>query len=323
MAKYKLSKVLALFRKFGGLRLFAAYTKLGVLGTALRSVIDGFIKRKSADDVYYSYEPKVIRALQTRYFPLMQEKLAEYEGCKCEQSKPGIVWFCWLQGLESAPPIVKACYASLKRNISGKELRIINESNRRDYVQLPEFIEQRREKEQIPLAMFADLLRLELLIKYGGAWIDATVFCSGPDYPHEYLDADLFFFQFAKPDVKRYSGISNWFITASSQHPILKALRDMLYAYWTDFDCVVEYFIFHRFFDMIASVRLSEIARMPYGYSPYSLTLRRHWHEPFDQARWDKLTSRVSFHKLAHQGVESMNVSQDNYYNHILQSNLC
>ncbi len=319
MAKYKLSKVLMLFRKFGGVRLFAAYAKLGVLGDALRSMATGFMKRKPADDVYYSYEPNVIRALQTRYFPLMQEKLAEFEGCKCEQSKPGIVWFCWLQGLELAPPIVKACYASLKRNISGKELRIIDESNRRDYVQLPEFIEQRREKGQIPPAMFADLLRLELLIKYGGTWIDATVFCSGPDYPHEYLDADLFFFQFAKPEVKGYSGISNWFITASSQHPFLKTLRDMLYAYWTDFDCVVEYFIFHRFFDMIASASPSEIARMPYGYSPYSLSLRRHWHESFDQSRWDKLTARVSFHKLAHQDVGGVEGNPDNYYNHILQ----
>ena len=198
MAKYNLSKVLTLFHKFGGLRLLAAYTKLGVLGTALRSVIDGFIKRKPADDVYYTYEPEVIRALQARFFPLMQEKLAKYEGCKCEQSKPDIVWFCWLQGLESAPPIVKACYASLERNITGRELRVIDESNRRNYVQLPEFIEQRWEKGQIPPAMFADLLRLELLVKYGGTWMDATVFCSGPNYPHEYLDADLFFFQFAK-----------------------------------------------------------------------------------------------------------------------------
>lgn len=319
MAKYNLSKVLTLFRKFGGVRLFAAYAKLGVLGEALCSMSTGLLKKKPADAVYYSYELKIIRALQERYSPLMREKLTEYENCKSEQSKPGIVWFCWLQGLESAPPIVKACYASLKRNISGKELRIIDESNRKDYVQLPEFIEQRREKGQIPPAMFADLLRLELLIKYGGTWIDSTVFCSGPDYPHEFLDADLFFFQFAKPDVKRYSGISNWFITASSQHPFLKTLRDMLYAYWTDFDCVVEYFIFHRFFDMIASVRPSEIALMPYGYSPYSLTLRRHWHEPFDQARWDKLTSRVSFHKLAHQDVEPLEEYPNNYYNHILQ----
>ena len=319
MAKYNLSRVLTLFRKFGGVRLFAAYAKLGVFGDALRSIAIGFIKRKPADEVFYSYEPKIIRALQERYFPLMLERLAEYENCKSDQSKPGIVWFCWLQGLESAPPIVKACYASLERNITGKELRIIDESNRRDYVQLPEFIEQRREKGQIPPAMFADLLRLELLIKYGGTWIDATVFCSGPDYPHEYLDADLFFFQFAEPDVKGYSGISNWFITASSQHPYMKTLRDMLYAYWTDFDCVVEYFIFHRFFDMIASVRLSEIARMPYGYSPYSLTLRRHWHETFDQARWDKLASRATFHKLAHQDVGAVVGDPDNYYSRIIQ----
>ena len=35
------------------------------------------------------------------------------------------------------------------------------------------------EKGRIPAAMFSDLLRVELLIKYGGTWIDSTVLCTG------------------------------------------------------------------------------------------------------------------------------------------------
>lgn len=319
MAKYTLSRVTALFRKFGGLRLVRAYAKLGVLGAALRAVAAGVWKRRSADKIYYSYEPKIVRALQARYRPLMLEKLAEYEADNGVRERPGIVWFCWLQGLESAPPVVKACYASLERNLTGKELRVIDESNRRDYVHLPDSVERLRAEGRIPPALFADLLRLELLIRYGGTWVDATVFCSGPDYPPEYLDADLFFFQFAKPGSGQYAGISNWFITACSRHPLLMTLRDMLYAYWADFDCVVDYFMFHHFFNMLASARPAVIAGMPYGYSPYSLTLHRHWHEPFDQARWDRFSARVSFHKLAHQDADRVKGDPDNYYNHLLQ----
>lgn len=318
MTKYKFSKVMSLFRKFGGVRLLWAYAKLGVLGAAIRSVVVGVLKRRSADKIYYSYEPKIIAALQERYRLIMMQKLAEYDNEKREQGRSDIVWFCWLQGLESAPPIVKACYASLGKNLVGKEIKVVDDSNRGDYVQLPDYIEQRHEKGQIPPAMFADLLRLELLIKYGGTWIDATVLCSGSDYPRECLDSDLFFFQYARPDDKRYAGISNWFITACANNVLLMTLRDVLYAYWKDFNCVVEYFIFHRFFDMLATMRPEDIAKMPFGYSPHCHTLQQHWQEPFDQKKWDRLTSRVHFHKLAHQIDDSLREDEENYYHHVL-----
>ena len=320
MARYTLSKVMFLFRKFGGARLIWAYAKLGMLGVAIRSVVMGVIKRRPADKVFYSYEPRIISALQERYRPLMKKKLTEYERDKKELLQSDIVWFCWLQGLESAPPVVKACYASLKKNLVGKEIKVVDESNRRDYVQLPDYIERRYKKGQIPPAMFADLLRLELLIKYGGTWIDATVLCTGADYPQEFMDSDLFFFQYAMPDNRTYTGISNWFITASANNVLLMTLRDVLYAYWKDFNCVVEYFIFHRFFDMLAAMRPDDIAKMPYGYSPYSHTLQRHWQEPFDQKKWDRLTSRVQFHKLAHQMDDSLRKDNGNYYYHVLQA---
>lgn len=319
MAKYNFTKVMSLFRRFGGVRLLWAYAKLGVLGAAIRSVVVGIIKRQSADKIFYSYEPRIVAALKKRYRPLMKQKLAEYESEKKERMRSDIVWFCWLQGLESAPPIVMACYASLKKNLVGKEIKVIDDSNRRDYVQLPDYIERRHEKGQIPSAMFADLLRLELLIKYGGTWIDATVLCTGSDYTQEYLDANLFFFQHAKPEERRYAGISNWFITACTNNVLLMVLRDVLYAYWKDFNCVVEYFIFHRFFDMLAAMRTEDIAKMPYGYSPYCHTLQRHWQELFDQTKWDRLTSRIQFHKLAHQIDDSLRVDERNYYHHVLR----
>jgi len=46
-------------------------------------------------------------------------------------------------------------------------------------VELPGYIVEKWEKGRIPAAMFSDLLRVELLIKYGGTWIDSTVFCTG------------------------------------------------------------------------------------------------------------------------------------------------
>lgn len=244
----------------------------------------------------------------------MVSRLGFWEEQALERTRSDIIWFCWLQGLDSAPPIVHACYESLRRNLIGKEIRVIDDRNRRDYVQVPEFIEDRWRKKRISPALFSDLIRLELLSKYGGTWIDSTVLCTGADYPQEYLDADLFFFQYKRSLKAPFGGISNWFITSCSHNPLLLTLRDMLYAYWRDFRSVPEYFVFHLFFSMIAATRARKVAAMPYGYSPKCHILQRHWGEVFDAAKWEKLVAGVQFYKLTHKISDGIKRDDRNYY---------
>lgn len=61
----------------------------------------------------------------------------------------------------------------------GYDVKVIDEKNWLEYIDLPDYIICRRERKHIPPAHFADLLRLELLIRYGGTWIDSTVLCTG------------------------------------------------------------------------------------------------------------------------------------------------
>jgi len=318
MKKYTISKVYSLYKKYGGIRLFFAYARLGLLSQVFVEVVKGVCARQSADKIYSRFQKDVVKALRAKYHDLMVARLTEYESRNLDHKNSEIIWWCWLQGFGSAPPIVKACYRSLQRHIKNKEIRIIDETNRREYVQFPDYIERRWEKGQIPPAMLSDLIRLELLIKYGGTWIDATVLCSSDRYPREYLDADLFFFQYIRKDTNRFSGISNWFISSYSNNLVLMTLRDILYAYWKDFDCVLEYFIFHRFVEIIFHIRPERVKAMPYGYSPDCHTLLRHWTEPFDQRKWDQLTERVSFHKISYKNLENIPDDKSNYYNHIL-----
>ena len=191
--------------------------------------------------------------------------MSKYESAVAKEEKSNIVWVCWLQGRDAAPALVKSCISSLERNLYGRDIRVLDEKGIGSYVRFPEHIERKWKKGLIPPAAYSDLLRLELLIKYGGTWIDSTVFCSGPDYPLEYLDAGLFMFQFARAEDRRYSGISNWFITSSRPgNPVLMVLRDMLYRYWEDFDCFVYFFVFHLFFSMMVErePRLRKICPM-------------------------------------------------------------
>ena len=48
-----------------------------------------------------------------------------------------VVWVCWLQGLEKAPQLVKACIASIKRHVSQKVI-LITAENYLEFVNIPE-----------------------------------------------------------------------------------------------------------------------------------------------------------------------------------------
>ena len=52
------------------------------------------------------------------------------------------VWFCWFQGLNNAPEIVKCCYNSVLKNIdtSKEEIHIITYKNITDYINIPNVI---------------------------------------------------------------------------------------------------------------------------------------------------------------------------------------
>lgn len=317
-------KLISRYNQFGGFRLGVEYARLGVLWPALWAGIRCIVKRRPFKQIYPQILRRVEPFLIERYAPVVSSSMFQISSCLVHK-RSKIVWFCWLQGLEQAPHIVKSCYNSLKLNLPDREIRVIDNENWKDYIELPEYIIGRWEKKRIPAAMFSDILRLELLIKYGGTWIDSTVLCTGEvnslsslgRLNKKFFEADLFLFQYTKQGSIPIS-ISNWFISACSNNEVLMILRKMLFAYWKDYNCTLDYYIFHLFFTMLSKEYPEQIAAMPYGYSMNSLVLLNHWGEKFDQKKWDKLITKVSFHKLAFRVNKEVKNNKENYYNHIL-----
>ena len=320
-------KLITRYRQFGGIWLVWEYARLGVMPIVVKGFFRCLMKRQSFKAIYPEVLKRVEPVLIKRYTPFMRSKKEKVRCLKLAHKRSKIIWFCWLQGIEQAPPIVKACYVSLERwlvMVIGYRLVVIDDRNWTEYVEMPDYVVRKWEKKQIPPALFSDLLRLELLIKYGGTWIDSTVLCTGNVKVNgyglrinDYLDADLFLFQYTKQGSIPVS-ISNWFITACSNNEVLMVLRDMLYAYWKDYNCTLDYYIFHLFFMVLSKEYPEEMAAMPYGYSMNSLVLLHHWEEKFDQGKWNKLTSKVGFHKLAFRVEENVKNDKENYYTYIL-----
>ena len=326
-------KLIARYQQFGGFRLIWEYAKIGALLPAINAGVRCGVKQQSFKQIYPKVLKKVEPFLIQKYgtqIPQIAQKVnanmnlpnkANNGLSRIREFENRPIWFCWLQGLEQAPEIVHACYNSIKRNIPDREIKIIANENWKEYVELPDYIVKKWKKGRIPAALFSDLLRLELLIKYGGTWIDSTVLCTGLNENHNvndnFLDADLFLFQYTKQGSIPAS-ISNWFISACANNEVLIVLRERLYTYWKDYNCTLDYYIFHLFFSMISKKYPHMIASMPYGNSMDCIVLLQHWGEKFNQKKFDRLTSHVCFHKLAFRVHESIKNDKDNYYNHIL-----
>lgn len=316
------NKLTTRFKQFGGLRLVREYGKLGALRVAVRGYFRCIFKRRSFKTIY----PEVLRVVEPflveKYQGCLSERKTYYGRQSLEHGKSKIVWFCWLQGIESAPEIVKVCLESLRVHLPEREIRIIDENNWKDFIELPDYIVSRWEKGQIPPANFSDLLRLELLVRHGGTWIDSTVLCTGTEHAEEYLDADLFLFQYTPKGTAAGISISNWFISSCRYNEVLLVLRDMLFAYWKDYDCTLDYYIFHLFFSMIAKEYPERISAMPYGSSAKSIALMRHWGEPFNLEKWNRLVGRTDFHKLSFRASEETVNDKENYYSWILNGQM-
>lgn len=324
-------RMVARFRQFGGLRLVGVYVRMGVLWPILREVCRCALRGRSFKGVYDVVLKRVNPLLIEGYSGLMRERLKVLrEGdCSEERSERVYVWWCWLQGIESAPELAKACLASLRRCLRGVEIVVVDERNYSEWCSLPEYVTRKYEEGRIPPAMFSDMLRLQLLATHGGVWIDSTVLCTmdahkegGKDSFHpsweEIVRAELFVFQYTEPG-KRWTGnISNWFIASRKGNPFVAVVRDMLFAYWRENDVVVNYYICHLFFAMVARELPEQVARMPYGWSRPCLELGLHLGDRFSQEKWDGFVSRFSWHKMSYRKVKGLMADRENYYHHIL-----
>ena len=229
--------------------------------------------------------------------------------------KSGKIWMFWSSGEESAPPIARKCIASIRENLPDREVVVLSEKTYRDYVTFPSFIQEKIDRGEMMKAHMADLLRLELLIRYGGTWIDATVFCPGGKIPAYMLDSDLFLFQDLKPGFDGHcQRISNWMITARAGNPVLKLTRALLYEYWREHRKCEDYFIFHHFFEMAIDAYPEEWARViPFSNAaPHILLLRLF--EPYDDAVWGAVREMTPFHKLSYKFDEAKTQIPGTYY---------
>ncbi|MBQ8621498.1 MAG: capsular polysaccharide synthesis protein [Oscillospiraceae bacterium] len=316
-----MKQFMALFKKVGGKNVLAQYLRGHVLLFALvQTALMGFSK-KSLEIVRLAVQQKIVCKLRKKYRRFIAEYVHAHPQPEKKISCPSdVIWTCWFQGLEAAPEIVKKCNRSLEAHITGKQIRVITLENYREYVQLPDYVEEKYAKGVIGPAHFSDLLRLELLTTHGGTWIDSTVLCTSAQIPDYMLDGPLFLFQTLKPGLDGHpTAISNWFMTAQADSSILNLTRALLHDYWKKHDHVVDYFIFHIFFQLATEAYPQEWKRVVpcTNEAPHSLLLRLF--EPYDEQVYQGILTQSCFHKLTYKHTPEQAQGKNTYYAHLMK----
>ncbi len=240
-------------------------------------------------------EAKWLKKLERKYANIIKEGISE----PLSYNYSNKVWILWLTGLETAPDVVKACYNSVKRNMPEREIIFLTEKNVFDYITLPEHIIEKRKKELIGAAHFADIIRLELLCTHGGMWIDSTVLCTASSSDYKPITTAPFFIYHDVLD-EHIRRASNWLIVNNSNSQLLALTKKLVFQYWKDYNYSVNY-LFLDLLMALASRRYPEEWNNMPPYNNYApRVLQKELPKDFNENRWQEYLNMASFHKLTH-----------------------
>ena len=154
------------------------------------------------------------------------------------------IWVCWWSGEEDAPALVKQCIKSIRNNAGEHPVNFITEKNYVKYLKIPDYILEKVASGKMCVANFTDYLRVSLLEKYGGLWLDATIFCTNT-IPEEYFE-NSFFTCKSDPIESRYLSKFRWTsfcLGGWKGHVFYRFFKEALEEYWNNEDRSIDYLL--------------------------------------------------------------------------------
>lgn len=131
-------------------------------------------------NIFKFYGKSLVWKKITTQFKLLANKYKYLIKAEKNISTNSPIWVLWYQGINHAPPIVKSCINSIINNKANHTIHILTKYNLDKYIKLPSIIENKFNKGYITITHLSDIIRMGILYKYGGYWIDSTFFITKP-----------------------------------------------------------------------------------------------------------------------------------------------
>ena len=152
------------------------------------------------------------------------------------------VFTYWHQGFGTAPHLVRRCHDTV-REVFGDRVHALDGESLPYYADIPAVV---RERVGTNYTHLSDIVRVDLLARYGGLWLDATCLVTR-DFPalSELVDQDFFCFNYSGPRV------GSWLMSSVPGGYAVTLLREAMFVWWERRDYLADYFQLHYVLEML------------------------------------------------------------------------
>ena len=232
---------------------------------------------------------------------------------------PKCAWSMWWQGENAAPDIVKICWKSQKENIPyGVNHTIITKDNFKKYVDIPDYVLDKYEKGFIMPAHLSDIVRCCLLYKYGGVWLDATIFMCA-SMPEDCMQYPIYTRTTAGREFNSKAVWAIWFLCAQKGEKLFRFVMEA-YFYYFRHNNKIKYYLMTDYLIGIACNIFPEICNKLNGI-PYNnigaMELGKHLEETYNEQEYKKYLENTFIQKLTWHGKSYAEAS---IYSHIINA---
>lgn len=235
-----------------------------------------------------------------------QEIVSSYKDRTCDPNEnigaTSPIWVCWWQGEEQMPDIVKACYHSIQKHACTHPVILITSENYQKYVDIPEEILNKQKSGIIDITHFSDILRMMLLRKHGGIWMDSTLLIPSKKLDDFIHPEDIFWSCHHKPIYHNVSrgGWVSFFVACGKGNLLPSIIADLHLSYWRKHNKLIDYLLLDYTF-AIARAHVPAIRHM-IEQIPITVMgpLGKCLNDEYTEEAWQKFCTDYDFHKLTY-----------------------
>jgi len=227
------------------------------------------------------------------------------------------VWVYWDRP-ETMPDVVAAARASLRAQVREPfELVELDDSTVDAYADLSHSPLTRRLQGRP--THFSDYLRLLLLHRHGGLWLDATCYLTQDlwEGTEAVRREGLFLYRYAG------SRVGSWFLWSEPDSLILNSILAVFELWWEREDRLTNYFMWHDIAEMLYWTRpdyREAWDAMTAVHPRAALAMLRHLEKPYDPEMFEQIARESYVHKLTYK-FDPRALDADTFAAHIVSAN--
>lgn len=291
-------------------------------------------RKKLENKIYSKYEERVSQWWNVTIKAYFEEKNIPHFSIKAKKDlgTDKIIWQYWGQGISNnIPNIVKLSFYSVDKYKGDYKVIRLDDNNLEEYVDIPDFIKEKKIKGKIAPAFFSDILRVLLLATYGGIWIDATILLTS-EIDKEILESEFFIFSRDysisienRKKWEKWSYYFNWsdkhnvnhlnsFMLAKKGNELINDMSTLLLYFWYKQESSEYYFFFQVMLNRLLKYKSYDYLTID-DTLPHLLQYKLL--DKYDEIEYKKILSKINIHKLKHR-IKEKDVHKDSFYSYLI-----